>query len=64
MRMYRTVLKKVKSIRHENLRETNAVRVIAQKPAKKRDYLKTQHKLFQRMNVDELYDRAVACLLH
>jgi len=35
MRIYRTVLNKVKSIRHRNLRETNAVRGIAQRPAKK-----------------------------
>ncbi len=46
---------------YKHLGETDAVRFLSQISTEKKDYLKTQHKLFHGMSVDELYDRAVAC---
>ena len=40
--------------------ETDAVRFLSQISAEKKDYLKTQQKLFQGMSVVEIYNRAVA----
>lgn len=40
--------------------ETDAVRFLSQISTEKKDYFKVQHKLFQGMTVDELYDRAAA----
>lgn len=45
---------------YKHLGETDAVRFLSQISTEKKDYLKVQHKLFQNMSVDELYDRAVA----
>ncbi len=45
---------------YKHLGETDAVRFLSQISTEKKDYLKTQHKLFQGMSVDELYDRAAA----
>lgn len=43
---------------YKHLGETDAVRFLSQVSADKKDYLKVQHKLFQDMSVDNLYDQA------
>ena len=43
---------------YKHLGETDAVRFLSQVSAEKKDYLKVQHKLFQDMSVDNLYDQA------
>jgi hypothetical protein len=42
---------------YKHLGETDAVRFLSQISTEKKDYLKTQQKLFHGMSVDELYDR-------
>ena len=45
---------------YKHLGEADAVRFLSQISTEKKDYLKVQHKLFQGMSVDELYERAAA----
>jgi len=42
----------------KNLGEVDAIRFLSQITYEKRDYLKLQDKLFEGMNVEELYKRA------
>ena len=47
-------------ILYKHLGETDAFRFLSQVSTEKKDYLKVQHKLFQGMSVDELYEKAAA----